>query len=150
MIQGRTMTGAFLFNDSAVLMLKRSENKRIAPGLWACIGGHVEANEYNNPEISCLREISEETGINVGQMENLKLRYILIRQKGTEINHHYIFFGESNTRDVLDCDEGELHWINFSEIMNLEMPMTLRLMLSHYRNNRDSGVCQDSCRDSPK
>ncbi|WP_430200425.1 NUDIX domain-containing protein [Paenibacillus lautus] len=54
----RTMTGSFLFYNDSVLMLKRSENKKIAPGLWACIGGHVEADEYINPEISCLREIS--------------------------------------------------------------------------------------------
>ncbi|OIB00630.1 hypothetical protein AK95_26040 [Paenibacillus sp. LC231] len=32
---------------------------------------HVEADEYINPEISCLREISEETGITVGQVDNL-------------------------------------------------------------------------------
>ena len=81
MMKIRTMTGAFLFNNDSVLMLKRSENKKIAPGLWACIGGHVEADEYINPEISCLREISEETGITVGQVDNLRLRYILIRQK---------------------------------------------------------------------
>lgn len=88
-------------------MLKRSENKKIAPGLWACIGGHVEADEYINPEISCLREISEETGITVGQVDNLRLRYILIRQKGAEINQHYIFFGESSTRNIAQCEEDE-------------------------------------------
>lgn len=118
-------------------MLKRSENKKIAPGLWACIGGHVEADEYINPEISCLREISEETGITVGQVDNLRLRYILIRQKGAEINQHYIFFGESSTRNIAQCEEGELHWISYQEIMNLNMPTILKLMLNHYSNNRE-------------
>ncbi|NOU93485.1 NUDIX domain-containing protein [Paenibacillus sp. LMG 31456] len=76
MIKVRTMTGAFLFNGDAVLMLKRSENKKIAPGLWACIGGHVEPNEMSHPETSCLREISEETGITEEQVDDLRLRYI--------------------------------------------------------------------------
>ncbi|GIP39051.1 hypothetical protein J31TS4_23310 [Paenibacillus sp. J31TS4] len=138
MIKVRTMTGAFLFHHEDVLMLKRSINKRMAPGLWACVGGHVEENEYHNPEISCFREILEETGISSGQVENLKLRYILIRQKKIEINHHYIFFGESSTRNVVDCDEGELHWIQFSEIMDLEMPLIFRLMFEHYHVNRNS------------
>ena len=48
MIKVRTMTAAFLFNKEAVLMLKRSENKKIAPGQWACIGGHVESDEHHN------------------------------------------------------------------------------------------------------
>lgn len=33
MMKIRTMTDAFLFNNDSVLMLKRSENKKIAPGL---------------------------------------------------------------------------------------------------------------------
>ena len=137
MISVRTMTGAFLFHHEDVLLLKRSEHKKIAPGLWSCVGGHVEEGEYKNPEVSCLREIMEETGIAEDQIENLKLRYILLRQKGKEINQHYIFFGESKTRNIVKCNEGELHWISFREIMKLETSFTLRFMLKHYIEHRE-------------
>jgi 8-oxo-dGTP diphosphatase len=133
------MTGAFLFNNEDVLLMKRSENKNIAPGLWACIGGHVEEGEYPYPELSCMREITEETGITEDQIENLQLRYILLRQTGMEIRQHYIFIGESKTRNMAHCTEGELHWIRFGEIMNREMSLTLRLMLKHYIEHRDYG-----------
>jgi 8-oxo-dGTP diphosphatase len=94
------MTGAFLVNNDEVLMLKRSKNKKIAPGLWSCVGGHVEPHEYSSPESSCLREIEEETGLSRIDIENLTLRYILLRRIGDELRQHYIFFGETRTKTI--------------------------------------------------
>lgn len=135
MISVRTMTGAFLINNDDVLMLKRSKNKKIAPGLWSCIGGHVEPHEHGSPEKSCLPEIEEETGISHIEIENLTLRYILLRQKEDELNQHYIFFGDLNTRTISSCDEGELHWVKLSEMANLQMSLSLKLMYEHYLQN---------------
>lgn len=139
MISVRTMTGAFLINNDDVLMLKRSKNKKIAPGLWSCIGGHVEPHEHGSPEKSCLREIEEELGISHTEIENLTLQYILLRQKEDELNQHYIFFGHSNTRTISSCDEGELHWVKLSEVANLEMSLSLTLMYEHYLHNSMTG-----------
>lgn len=140
MISVRTMTGAFLFNNNYVLMLKRSHYKKIAlaPGLWSCIGGHVEPHEHRSPENSCLREIAEETGILHNEIKNLKLRYILLRQKEDELNQHYIYFGNSNTRNIINCDEGELYWVKSSEMSSLQMPLSLKLMYEHYLQNPNS------------
>ncbi|MCS7464537.1 NUDIX domain-containing protein [Paenibacillus doosanensis] len=138
MISVRTMTGAFLFNNDDVLMLKRSSIKKIAPGLWSCVGGHVEAHEFNSPVISCFREIAEETGILQNEIKNLTLRYVLLRQKEDELNQHYIFFGNSITRNVINCDEGELQWVKTSALSNLQMSMSLRLMYEHYQQNPKS------------
>lgn len=138
MISVRTMTGAFLMNHEDVLMLKRSKNKKIAPGLWSCIGGHVEPYEHRSPERSCLREIEEETGISRSEIENLTLRYILLRRKEDEINQHYIFFGKSNTRTIKNCDEGELQWVRWSEVANLQMSLSLQLMFEHYFQHSQS------------
>lgn len=138
MIRVRTMTGAFLMNNRDVLMLKRSENKTIAPGLWSCIGGHVEPHEHDSPEISCLREIEEETGISRTDIMHLTLRYILLRRIDHELRQHYIFVGDSNTRRVGHCDEGELHWVNLSEVANLQMSVSLTLMFEHYLQHPDT------------
>lgn len=138
MIRVRTMTGAFLFHHDEVLMLKRSQNKKIAPGLWSCIGGHVEPHEHDYPEQSCLREIEEEAGISPADIEKLTLRYILLRQKENELNQHYIFFGHSNTRAIKSYDEGELHWVKLSEVANLQMSLSLTLMYEHYLHHAEA------------
>lgn len=49
MIRMRIMTGAYLFFDNKLLMLKRSKERTLASNLWTGIDGHVEANEHNSP-----------------------------------------------------------------------------------------------------
>lgn len=138
MIRVRTMTGAFLFHHGDVLMLKRSNDKKIAPGLWSCVGGHVEPHEHSSPEKSCLREIEEETGIPRSEIKNFTLRYILLRRKQDELNQHYIFFGDSNTRTIRSSEEGELHWVKCSDAADLEMSLSLTLMYEHYLQHQNT------------
>ncbi|WP_252501787.1 NUDIX domain-containing protein [Sporosarcina sp. Marseille-Q4943] len=137
MIKMRIMTGAYLFCDNKLLMLKRSKDRALASNLWTGIGGHVEANEHNNPEESCLREIFEETGIGRNEIEQLKLRYILMRRSQDEIRQHYIYFGNTTKINFINSDEGALHWIDLSKILNLEMPLTVSHMLNHYFNHQN-------------
>ncbi|WP_432360648.1 NUDIX domain-containing protein [Sporosarcina sp. UB5] len=135
MIRMRIMTGAYLFYDNKLLMLKRSKERELAPDLWTGIGGHVEANEHYIPEESCLREIFEETGIRRNDIEQFKLRYILMRRSKDEIRQHYIYFGNATKMNFINSDEGALHWIDLSKVLNLEMPLTVNHMLKHFLNN---------------
>lgn len=132
MIKMRIMTGAYIFNNNKLLMLKRSKERKLAANLWTGIGGHVEAKEYNNPEESCLREIFEETGIKSNEITQLELRYILMRRSGDEIRQHYIYFGRTSKENFTNSDEGKLHWVDLSDIFNFEMPLTVKHMLSHF------------------
>ena len=100
-------------------MLKRPKEKALASNLWTGIGGHVEANEHNSPEESCLREIFEETDIRSNEIERLDLRYILLRRSKDEIRQHYIYFRNTSKMNFINSDEGTLHWINPSEFLNL-------------------------------
>ncbi len=135
MIRMRIMTGAYLINDNKLLMLKRSKERALASNLWTGIGGHVEASEQNSPEESCLREIFEETGIKSKEIKQFELRYILIRRSKDEIRQHYIYFGNISKINFINSDEGTLHWINLSNVLNLEMPLTVKHMLLHFLNN---------------
>jgi 8-oxo-dGTP diphosphatase len=112
-------------------MLKRSKERTLASNLWTGIGGHIEANEHNNPKLACLREIYEETGIKSNEIEQLELRYILMRRSQDEIRQHYNYFGKTSIDNFINSDEGELHWIDLSDILNLEMPLTV----THFFNN---------------
>ena len=62
-ITAKIGSGAFLKNNDRYLLIKRSPEKEIAPNVWSCIGGHMEKEEINDPLVTCLREIEEETGI---------------------------------------------------------------------------------------
>jgi 8-oxo-dGTP diphosphatase len=60
----RMLSTALLINSKdELLMMKRSLNRTLSPGLWAAVGGHLEPHELNHPRAACLREIAEETGI---------------------------------------------------------------------------------------
>lgn len=129
----RLMAGAFIINDKDFLMMKRSEKRKLAPGLWAPVGGHVEPDEINNPEAACLREIYEEAGIEACNFERFDLKYILLRRSKDEIRLHHIFIGIVNTKHYEDkTDEGKLCWINEVELLDRPMSFTIRKALEHY------------------
>ncbi|WP_213516927.1 NUDIX domain-containing protein [Paenibacillus montaniterrae] len=128
----RLMTTAFLFNCDKILMMKRSADRKLAPGLWTGIGGHIEPHEIDDPLRSCIREIHEESGIEEDKLEELKLRYIIIRQKELEIREQFVYFGKTNKREIINTNEGDLYWISSEVIETLEMPWTIRSMFEHY------------------
>jgi 8-oxo-dGTP diphosphatase len=128
----RNVSTAFLTNRNDFLLMKRSEKRKIAPGFWAGIGGHLEPHEINTPQIACLREIYEETGIHESDIDDFRLKYIILRRTKNEIRNNYIYFGNSNKREVVDTDEGKLYWVAKNELLNREFTDTIRIMLTHY------------------
>ena len=130
------MTTAFVFHDDNVLMIKRSVNKKIHPGKWAGIGGHIEKHELNVPKEACLREIHEETGLKETDLSTLELRYIVFSKKKNEIWQQFVYIGYSMKQETGHTNEGELHWISKNEVMNLTMPVTHQSILGHYLNTQ--------------
>jgi 8-oxo-dGTP diphosphatase len=140
MVSLRLMTNVFILNGDKMLLMKRANHKKIAPGLWTGVGGHIEPEEVNDPKGSCIRELIEETGLKESDIDDLRLLYIVNRMKDDEIRQQYIFFGSTLVTEVFSNDEGELHWIDKSEILKLEMPLTVRYALEHYLNIKESQV----------
>ena len=143
MIKLRSGTAAFLKNGGDVLLLKRSQGKKIAPGMWSGVGGHMERHELDNPLATCYREVEEESGIVRDDIHGLALLYVIVRKvKDYEIRQSYIYFGETTRRDVVQTDEGELHWVPESELLNREYTQSFTAMLRHYsaRDPQDTAV----------
>lgn len=129
----RSLSGAFIIEGNDYLMMKRADNRKIAPGMWAGVGGHVEPNEINNPKITCLREIYEETGIEEKEFKKLDLRYIILRRDKAEITLIYYFIGSVQTRYYEDkTQEGKLFWINESKLLDRTMSFEMKNVLEHY------------------
>jgi 8-oxo-dGTP diphosphatase len=129
------MVTAFIFNENKLLFMKRAIDRKLMPGAWAPIGGHIEPEEINNPMKACLREIEEETGLTTSDLSSISLKYILHRRKMDEIRIQYVFFGESCKAELADTEEGELFWIDPSNVSNLEASASIKYVLNHYLSN---------------
>src|SRR4051794_20615725 len=105
-------TLCFITHGSDVLLMKRSENRRVFPGRYNGIGGHLERDE--DPLAGARREIIEETGLDV---IDLRLRGITNVDAGQAVGIMlFTFTAIATSREVIDCDEGTLHWVPISSV----------------------------------
>ena len=80
----------FIFNQQGeVLLQKRSQTKKLWPGLWdITAGGHVLEGEFG--EQALIREVKEELGIEIKENE---IKYLVgsisSNVKGNIINNHF-------------------------------------------------------------
>ncbi|WP_159881169.1 NUDIX domain-containing protein [Paenibacillus puerhi] len=132
MIRARMMATAMLFNHEDLLMMKRSPTRTLSPGLWAAVGGHLEPHEINDPRSAVLREIHEETGLLEEHLDELRLRYILIRLNEQEVRQQFIYTANTSKRDIVQSDEGTLHWIPRDQVLDRKIPFIFHKLLEHY------------------
>ena len=108
---------AYIKKDGQFLMLYRNKKEHdINKGKWIGIGGHIE--EGVTKEQALIREIKEETGLNV-------LHYIY-RGELLFVNNDfeevmYLYLVDEISGNVIDCDEGELAWVKQNDLMSLNM-----------------------------
>ena len=132
MIKFRNIATAFLINDNDFLLMKRDDKSEIMPGFWGGVGGHLECDEINNPRHACIREIYEETGIKENQIIDLKLKYVIMRRWYDEVVINYTYFGKTTSRDLVENDEGTLHWVNKESLLSRSFLDATYLNLAHY------------------
>lgn len=134
MTKQRNMTSIFLCCEGKILLLYRQGSK-VVNNVWiGSAGGHFESEELNNAEACVLRELNEELGIGVEQLENLQLRYIVMRHVNGEVRINYFFFADlpGGMELHLTSDEGRLQWFTKEEIKELEMALSAKYALEHY------------------
>lgn len=137
----RQMAVAFLLNEEQeALFLQKKPKDSFFAGFLVPIGGHMEGDEINEPEKACLREIEEETGLKGNYINNLTLRYVVLRAKEhREIRIQYVFFGTvSKNSTLIESDEGSLEWVKFEDIANQDVSVTTKEIVKHYSDIGDS------------
>lgn len=127
-------TLCFVTNGDDVLLMRRAPHKRVFPNQYNGLGGHIERNE--DPMTSARREILEEAGIDVRE---LRLRAVYNIDAGSSSGIIlFVFTGISDTRVVSENSEGTLHWVNKSQIHELDLVEDIPVILPRVLAMRDT------------
>lgn len=109
-------TLCYIENEGKYLMLHRvKKHHDINAGKWIGVGGHVENGE--TPEECLLREVKEETGL---ELTSYRLRgLVTFLSDAGEPELMCVFTASAFCGELIECDEGELAWVNKSEVLGL-------------------------------
>ncbi len=142
MLSFRNIVTAFIFHDDQILLMKRGNDRKIAPGYWFGVGGHMEPEEINDPYKAIYREILEESGIKRERLKNLELKYIAYNRDidNDEIIVNHIFFGDLASKEYINSDEGELFWVEKDEVLNKEFHPVFKIILANYFKNKKEEI----------
>lgn len=107
----------FVTNGADVLLMKRGPHKRIFPNKYNGLGGHVERDE--DVFSSAAREVFEESGLTA---RNLRLRGVHHIDAGADSGIVvFVFTAISDSRELIECDEGTLEWVDISRVGRLDL-----------------------------
>ena len=109
-------TLCYIEKDNKYLMLHRTKKKNdINKDKWLGVGGKIEEGE--SPEECMIREVKEETGLT---LKEYQLRGIVTYVSNKwETEYMYVFTATEFEGDLIECDEGDLEWIEKEKIHTL-------------------------------
>ena len=123
----------FITHEDEVLLLKGAPTKRVWPGKYNGIGGHVERGE--DVRAAMLREIHEEAGLAVN---DLRLRGVVNINTGEPAGiAMFVFSARSSGRQVTASPEGALEWVPFDRATELDLVEDLPVLLPRVLGMRD-------------
>lgn len=107
----------YLKKDNQYLfMLRNKEKNDLNEGKWIGIGGHIEVGE--SKEEALIREVKEETGFSINSF-TYRGEILFINNDYQEIM--YVFTSDDYSGEMIECDEGELFWIDKDKIFDLNL-----------------------------
>ena len=111
-------TLCYLEKDNKYLMLHRVKKKNeVNKDKWIAPGGKFEDKE--SPEECVIREVREETGYIIKEP---KLRAVVTFTSETEeTDYMYLFTCKDFEGEPIECNEGDLEWVEKSKIEELNL-----------------------------
>lgn len=124
---------AFIHDGREVLLLKGAPDKKIWPGKYNGVGGHVERDE--DVRSAMLREIREETGLAV---RDLRLRGVVTIDTGEAAGIGlFVFTARAENRETMASAEGTLAWAPLDRALKLELVEDLPILMPKALAMRD-------------
>ena len=111
-------TLCYIEKDDKYLMLHRTVKENdVNKDKWIGVGGHFEYGE--SPEECLLREVKEETGYT---LTSWAYRGIVTFVYGEDVVEYMsLYTADGFEGEPIDCDEGELEWVEKSKIETLKL-----------------------------
>lgn len=120
----------YIEKDNKYLMLNRNKKENdLNEGFWIGVGGHIEKGE--TVEECAYREVKEETGL---VLTNLDKRGTIYFQNDDFSEVMHLFTSSSFKGELIDCDEGELSWIDKKDVLSLHIWEGDRVFLEYLLN----------------
>ena len=109
-------TLCYIEQDGKYLMMHRGKKAHdINHDKWIGVGGHFEPDE--TPEECLLREVREETGL---VLTAYRLRgLVTFLSDVCEPELMCVFTADAFDGEMIECDEGELAWVEKSDVLAL-------------------------------
>jgi 8-oxo-dGTP diphosphatase len=120
-------TLCFVTHGEDVLLLRGAPDKPVWPDRYNGVGGHVETDE--DVQAAALREIREETGLDV---HDLRLRGVINIPVDQETNTGivvFVFTAAANSREVRPSEEGALEWVARDRLAEVDLVADLPVLL---------------------
>lgn len=111
-------TLCYIEKDGKYLMLHRNKKENdLNEGKWIGVGGKFEAGE--SPEECLIREVKEETGLELTEYQFRGLVTFVSDEWGTEYMH--LFTATAFIGELQECNEGDLVWVPIEEVLELNL-----------------------------
>jgi len=134
--------GAIIISNGKILLEKRKSDP--GRGRWSIPGGLVELGE--STEKTVIREVKEETGLEVEKPEHIDVVDNIIRDSNGEIKYHFViidyFVKLKGGMLKATSDAEELRWVKFDEVEKYGLTKTFR---EFFQRNRQKLEELDSC-----
>lgn len=108
-------TICYIDNGKELLLLHRNKKPHdVHAGKWISVGGKLEPGE--TPEECAIREIREETGLQVDRLTMIGMITFPEFTPGHDW-YTYVFRVTDFSGELQECDEGTLEWVPYEEVL---------------------------------
>ena len=113
----KNTTLCYIENNGKYLLIHRGNKKNDgSQGKYMGVGGHFEEKE--SPYDCAIREVKEETGLDIIPKYRAIVTFVSDKY---ETEQMHLFTATEFTGQLIQTDEGDLHWIDKKEISNLPL-----------------------------
>ena len=122
MKQPELTTLCYIEKDNKYLMLHRVKKEHdINKDKYIGVGGHFEYGE--SPDDCLKREVMEETGLTLLSYKPRGIVTFIYGDENTPedrvVEYMHLYTADETSGELIECSEGELVWIDKSEVYNL-------------------------------